>query len=51
VHLKAEDYDVNSTLIIDGVLAIRESKSPTLVRELLMAYLPEHHRHEVEAAA
>ena len=46
VHLKAEDLDINSTLIIDGVLAIRESKSPTLVRELLMAYLPEHHRHE-----
>jgi chemotaxis protein MotA len=46
VHLKAEDLEVNSTLIIDGVLAIRESKSPTLVRELLMAYLPEHHRHE-----
>jgi chemotaxis protein MotA len=51
VHLKAEDLDINSTLIIDGVLAIREAKSPTLVRELLMAYLPEHHRHEAEAAA
>jgi chemotaxis protein MotA len=51
VHLKAEDLEVNSTLIIDGVLAIRESKSPTLVRELLMAYLPEHHRHEEEAIA
>src|SRR5438876_2457297 len=36
VHMKAEDIEVNSTLIIDGVLAIRESKSPTLVRELLM---------------
>ncbi|MGH6644087.1 MAG: motility protein A, partial [Bradyrhizobium sp.] len=46
VSLKAEDMEVNSTLIIDGVLAIRESKSPTLVRELLMAYLPEHSRHE-----
>ena len=33
---------------------IRESKSPTLVREMLIAYLPEHHRHaesEDEAAA
>src|SRR6476620_7106972 len=50
VHLKAEDLEINSTLIIDGVLAIRESKSPTLVRELLMAYLPEHHRNE-EAVA
>jgi chemotaxis protein MotA len=25
---------------------IRESKSPTLVREMLLAYLPEHHRTE-----
>jgi chemotaxis protein MotA len=31
-------------LIIDGVLMIRESKSPTLVREMLVAYLPEKHR-------
>jgi chemotaxis protein MotA len=51
VQLKAEDIEINSTLIIDGILAIRESKSPSLVRELLMAYLPEHHRHEAEAAA
>ena len=49
VHLKAEDLDINSTLIIDGVLAIRESKSPTLVRELLMAYLPGIHRHDADA--
>ena len=49
VHMKAEDIEVNSTLIIDGVLAIRESKSPTLVRELLMTYLPEHHRHDADA--
>jgi chemotaxis protein MotA len=51
VHLKADDFDVNSTLIIDGVLAIRDSKSPALVRELLMAYLPEHDRHLETAAA
>ena len=24
---------------------IREAKSPTLVREMLIAYLPERHRH------
>ena len=24
---------------------IRDAKSPTLVREMLLAYLPEHHRH------
>jgi chemotaxis protein MotA len=25
---------------------IRDSKSPALVREMLLAYLPEKHRHE-----
>src|SRR5665213_12704 len=34
--------------IIDGILMIRESKSPTLVREMLLAYLPEKHRHAEE---
>jgi chemotaxis protein MotA len=35
-------------LIIDGILMIRESKSPALVREMLIAYLPEKHRHSAE---
>jgi chemotaxis protein MotA len=48
LHLKLVDEEVNRTLIIDGVLMIRESKSPTLVREMLLAYLPEKHRHEAE---
>jgi chemotaxis protein MotA len=43
--------EVNRTLIIDGILMIRDSKSPTLVREMLLAYLPEKHRdHEAELA-
>ena len=46
LHLKLVDEEVNRTLIIDGILMIRESKSPTLVREMLLAYLPEKHRHE-----
>jgi chemotaxis protein MotA len=46
LHGKMVDEDINRTLIIDGVLMIRESKSPTLVREMLLAYLPEHHRHK-----
>jgi chemotaxis protein MotA len=46
LHLKLVDEEVNRTLIIDGILMIRESKSPTLVREMLIAYLPEKHRHE-----
>ncbi|HEX3503924.1 MAG TPA: MotA/TolQ/ExbB proton channel family protein [Xanthobacteraceae bacterium] len=46
LHLKLVDEEINRTLIIDGVLMIRESKSPTLVREMLIAYLPEKHRGE-----
>ena len=45
LHLKLVDEEVNRTLIIDGVLMIRDSKSPALVREMLLAYLPEKHRH------
>ena len=46
LHLKLVDEETNRTLIIDGVLMIRDSKSPALVREMLLAYLPEKHRHE-----
>jgi chemotaxis protein MotA len=46
LHVKLVEEEVNRTLIIDGILMIRESKSPTLVREMLLAYLPEAHRHE-----
>src|ERR1700686_307127 len=45
LHLKLADEEINRTLIIDGILMIRDSKSPTLVREMLLAYLPEKHRH------
>src|SRR5271168_699049 len=48
LHLKLVDEEINRTLIIDGILMIRESKSPTLVREMLIAYLPEKHRGEAE---
>jgi chemotaxis protein MotA len=48
LHLKLVDEEINRTLIIDGILMIREAKSPTLVREMLLAYLPEKHRHTAE---
>ena len=48
LHLKLVDEETNRTLIIDGILMIRESKSPTLVREMLLAYLPEKHRDSEE---
>src|SRR5437588_2637489 len=46
LHGKLLDEETNRTLIIDGTLMIRDSKSPTLVREMLLAYLPEKHRDE-----
>jgi chemotaxis protein MotA len=45
LHGKLVEEEVNRTLIIDGILMIREAKSPSLVREMLIAYLPEKHRH------
>ena len=51
LQLKLHDEDTNRTLIIDGVLMIRDGKSPTLVREMLLAYLPAHHRHAEEDEA
>src|SRR5882724_1283596 len=48
LQLKLHDEQVSRSLIIDGVLMIRDAKSPTLVREMLLAYLPEKHRHADE---
>lgn len=48
LHGKLVEEEVNRTLIIDGILMIREAKSPSLVREMLLAYLPEKHRHSEE---
>src|SRR5258705_3233049 len=51
LHGKLLDEETNRTLIIDGILMIRDSKSPALVREMLLAYLPEKNRHDEEADA
>ncbi|MBI1201547.1 MAG: flagellar motor protein PomA [Rhodopseudomonas sp.] len=51
LHVKLVDEEINRSLIIDGVLMIREAKSPTLVREMLLAYLPEKHRGADEGEA
>ncbi|MGE0750494.1 MAG: motility protein A [Variibacter sp.] len=51
LHVKLVDEEINRTLIIDGILMMRDSKSPTLVREMLVAYLPEKHRDEPDALA
>jgi chemotaxis protein MotA len=51
LHVKMEEEDVSRSLIIDGVLLLRDAKSPALVKEMLVAYLPEHHRAEFAEAA
>lgn len=53
LHLKLEEEDISRTLIIDGVMQIRQAKSPGLIREMLLSYLPDHHKAyfaEAEAA-
>jgi hypothetical protein len=45
VHIKLVDEEINRTLIVDGILIIREAKSPPLMRETLLAYLLGKHRH------
>ena len=48
---KLDGEDLNQTLIIDGVMQIRENKSPNLIREMLIAYLPEKARSELQDEA
>jgi len=47
---KFDTEEVTQTLVIDGIMQIREAKSPNLIREMLIAYLPEKARAELEAA-
>jgi chemotaxis protein MotA len=51
LHVKLEEEEISRTLIIDGILQIRESKSPAVIREMLVSYLPAHHRAHFEEAA
>jgi chemotaxis protein MotA len=51
LHIKLEEEEISRSLIIDGILQIRDAKSPTIVREMLLAYLPDHTRAELAAAA
>jgi chemotaxis protein MotA len=43
---KLLDEETNRTLIIDGILMIRDSRSPALVREMLLAHRREKHCQE-----
>jgi chemotaxis protein MotA len=52
LSFKSNVEELNQTLVLDGIMQIRDSKSPALIREMLISYLPEKHRGEmVEAPA
>ncbi|MXN65302.1 flagellar motor protein PomA [Stappia sp. GBMRC 2046] len=48
---KFDVEEVNQTLIIDGVLQVRDNKSPALIRDMLTAYIPEKSRQDETAQA
>ncbi|HSP25627.1 MAG TPA: MotA/TolQ/ExbB proton channel family protein, partial [Saliniramus sp.] len=50
LQLKFDEEEVARSLIIDGTLQIRDSRSPAIVREMLNAYLPAQHREEAAEA-
>jgi len=45
LHVKLHEEEISRTLIIDGVMQVRASKSPSIIKEMLISYLPEHHKH------
>jgi len=44
LNTKRKIEEINLTLAIDGIMQLRENKSPDLIREMLIAYLPEKQR-------
>lgn len=48
---KLSTEDINQTLVIDGIMSIRDGKSPALIKEMLTAYLPEKQRESLDEAA
>lgn len=50
-HVRMHEEDVARSIIIDGVVQIRNQKSPQIVKEMLLAYLTEHDRDHLAEAA
>jgi len=46
---KAKIVDINQTLTIDGIMQLSVGKHPNLIREMLVAYLPEKSRMQIAA--
>lgn len=51
ITIKFNHDELNQTLVIDGVLQLRAAKSPAVIKEMLLAYLPEKHRADLIEAA
>lgn len=51
LQIKSLEENINHTLVIDGVLMIRENKSPAVIRDMLISYLPSKSRAEFQEAA
>ncbi len=50
IHVKMAEEDICRAIIIDGVVQIRNAKSPQLIKDMLMAHLTEHDRHHFAEA-
>ena len=51
LQIKSLEENINHTLVIDGVLMIRENKSPAVIRDMLISYMPSKHRGDFAEAA
>lgn len=47
---KGKIVEVNQTLSIDGIIQLSQGKNPSLIREMLVSYLPEKQRAQMVAA-
>ncbi len=48
LELRLHQDEIIEQLIIDGVLQMRENKSPAFIKEMLISYLPHNKRHHFE---
>lgn len=51
LELRLHQDEILEQLIIDGVMQMRENKSPAFIKEMLISYLPHKQRHHFEDEA
>lgn len=49
LQMKLKDTELHQAVVMDGMIQVRMNKNPNLIREMLLAYLPENQRAEAEA--